>query len=392
MSAPSASSPSRPLPPRPSLEYERKEAKALLRRLRAGDADAIARARALHHAIDASQPGRIRLADAQLVIAREYGFRSWPRLVRWFGDVERQLHAHFRPRLNADRRSYEARALQLLAGQRTHNTLAGRALAAYVPRFYEFPLDVVFASTVDEAEARLAVARMYGAPSWEVLIERIDETPRTRPVDRESDPLQHAIAAMAAGDLEALERVVATHRELLQPTEYDLSTGHTLMWMALGRELRRGAEAMRPIMDWLTSRGIDRQRELDLRLCGHHGMKPQEVRDILDLGGDPDWVPANGIPVFEHALLRYWNGEAVDVLAPHAHPRKALWISAGLGDIEGARRFLDPQGKPTPAAHRLRPDFVAVGKPDSCRSCQTLTTMSYYSRRSWRPCSTDASR
>jgi hypothetical protein len=58
------------LPPRPSLEYEHKEAKALLRRLRAGDREALARARARHPRIDATIPTRIRLADAQLVIAR----------------------------------------------------------------------------------------------------------------------------------------------------------------------------------------------------------------------------------------------------------------------------------------------------------------------------------
>src|SRR5687768_17724993 len=84
----------RPLPPRPSLEFEHKEAKALLRRLRAGDPEALARARARHSAIDASAPARIRLADAQLVIAREYGFTSWPRLVRYFGDVDRQRYSH----------------------------------------------------------------------------------------------------------------------------------------------------------------------------------------------------------------------------------------------------------------------------------------------------------
>jgi hypothetical protein len=37
----------RPLPAQPNLEFERKEAKALLRRLRAGDAAALERARAL---------------------------------------------------------------------------------------------------------------------------------------------------------------------------------------------------------------------------------------------------------------------------------------------------------------------------------------------------------
>ena len=74
----------RSLPSRPSLEFEHKRAKALLRQLCAGDPDALARARVRHPAIDASHPETIALADAQLIAAREYGFTSWPRLVRYF--------------------------------------------------------------------------------------------------------------------------------------------------------------------------------------------------------------------------------------------------------------------------------------------------------------------
>ncbi|MBX6366285.1 MAG: hypothetical protein IRZ00_20770 [Gemmatimonadetes bacterium] len=54
----------RPLPARPSLEYARKEAKALLRRLRAGDREALARAHSHHARIDPTAPNRSRLADA----------------------------------------------------------------------------------------------------------------------------------------------------------------------------------------------------------------------------------------------------------------------------------------------------------------------------------------
>jgi ankyrin repeat protein len=71
--------PSRLLPERPSLEQLRKQAKDLARDARAGDASALARIRAT----DRSTPGaRITLADAHLAIAREFGFPSWPKLVR----------------------------------------------------------------------------------------------------------------------------------------------------------------------------------------------------------------------------------------------------------------------------------------------------------------------
>ena len=80
----------RALPSAPSLEYERKEAKALLRRVCAGDADASHRVKATHPvALRDRPPNELRLADTQHVIAREYGFASWPRLVEYFEEMER---------------------------------------------------------------------------------------------------------------------------------------------------------------------------------------------------------------------------------------------------------------------------------------------------------------
>lgn len=72
--------PTRPLPDNPSLESLRKQAKALRRDLRTGSSDT---ARALLSEFDpvAAESGtELTLAGAQLVIARSYGFPSWPRL------------------------------------------------------------------------------------------------------------------------------------------------------------------------------------------------------------------------------------------------------------------------------------------------------------------------
>ena len=71
--------PTCPLPNDPSLEHLRKEAKRLRRAVRAGDAAAVAQAREFHpRAADAI--GQFSVTDAQLTIARRYGFASWPRL------------------------------------------------------------------------------------------------------------------------------------------------------------------------------------------------------------------------------------------------------------------------------------------------------------------------
>jgi WD40 repeat protein len=88
------------LPPRPNLDYYRKQAKALLRDYRAGDAAAISRVERWHPRARQRARGRpplaaFRLADAQWVIAREHGIESWPkfatRLAQPEGAVQLQI-------------------------------------------------------------------------------------------------------------------------------------------------------------------------------------------------------------------------------------------------------------------------------------------------------------
>ncbi len=80
------STPIRPsLPSRPDLNQLRKQAKELLRAHRSHDPQVARRIRSHHPLFAASGGGDsipFRLNDAQLVIARELGFASWPRLKR----------------------------------------------------------------------------------------------------------------------------------------------------------------------------------------------------------------------------------------------------------------------------------------------------------------------
>lgn len=73
------------LPAHPHLEQLKKRAKALLKELQAGTPGALTRLLEQHPQWQSVTPGseaksRFTLADAQLVIAREYGFESWPKL------------------------------------------------------------------------------------------------------------------------------------------------------------------------------------------------------------------------------------------------------------------------------------------------------------------------
>jgi Ankyrin repeats (many copies) len=81
------------LPDRPSLENLRKQAKTLQQLVRAGVGGALDTVAEFHPRLGAIAAGGPLLAafsraDAQLVIARQYGFPSWPRLRQYLGYVE----------------------------------------------------------------------------------------------------------------------------------------------------------------------------------------------------------------------------------------------------------------------------------------------------------------
>lgn len=79
----------RPLPARPNLEFEHKQAKKLLKQLHEADQDALARVHARLRGSSTKKPDEFQLSEAQFTIAREYGFASWPRLVEYFETLAR---------------------------------------------------------------------------------------------------------------------------------------------------------------------------------------------------------------------------------------------------------------------------------------------------------------
>jgi len=69
----------RVLPKHPDLDQLKRQAKELLDAVRAGEPDAVSEAAARYPGAD---PQKFALHDAQLVLARAYGFHSWPRFPR----------------------------------------------------------------------------------------------------------------------------------------------------------------------------------------------------------------------------------------------------------------------------------------------------------------------
>ena len=143
----------RRLPVRPDLEQVRRQAKELLRAIRAGDDTAIAELREHHPSPPAAAD--IQLADAQLALARSYQVSSWTRLVQavqladaiWRDDLDavrdlvtrnpKLIHEHVLVRTDSNwgpPMSYAAnlgrdRIIRFLhqQGARDHESAAGRA-------------------------------------------------------------------------------------------------------------------------------------------------------------------------------------------------------------------------------------------------------------------------
>lgn len=348
----------RALPDRPTLDVERQHAEQLLRELRAQNADALQRAETRGVSISRSAED-FTLADAQLIIAREYGFADWSLLVQYFGDVARRSQALEHAR---SREEWEGAVRSLLVRHKARQKRAGRVVAAFVPRLYGMTPQEALDATINEADAQLAVARETGQPSWNALLTA--QAPSHQSTDYwERSPLQLAADAISANDLERLKSIVRDHPSLVNPTPYDREHGGTLANMAIGmakpgHSLRQLSNEMR---EYLASLGVDLQAELNMRLANPFtARKLDEVQAYLDAGADPDWVAPNGYSMLEQALLLVWDGAVIDLLASRSTPRKALWIAAGLGDVDGVAAFLDDRGKPTAAAREIRAPFDCV--------------------------------
>ena len=76
--------PTRRMREHPDLEQLKRQAKELLRAFSAGEAEAAAEVNAHYRVTD---PSKFALHDAQLVVARSYGFESWPKLKAYVDGV-----------------------------------------------------------------------------------------------------------------------------------------------------------------------------------------------------------------------------------------------------------------------------------------------------------------
>lgn len=320
--------PTRRMREHPDLEQLKRQAKELLRGFAAGEAEAAAEVDAHYHGAD---PSKFALHDAQLVVARSYGFESWPKLKAYVDgvtigrladavrandleQVREMLHA--RPELADMAMSYvdEHRPIHYAVMQRLPemvrllmrsgaNARAGiyhhrdATTAWTIAREREYPEIVAI---IEEEEQRRGPAKDRPAPKVEMVG---DEAART---------------AVASGDTEWLR---ARHAEgtFVNPIRWD---GGGLLTVAV-RENR--PEILALLLDF----GFDPNERISegegdwvaysqafpLWACAALG-RPEMAEMLLARGADPNaHVDSSGSSV--HSAYSHKQWEMVELLRRH---------------------------------------------------------------------------
>ena len=268
-----------------NLEQLRKQAKQLARAARGGEPAAVARLGDLP----------LRLASAQLVLAREQGYSSWPALVQEV--TEQPFHT--------DLEYYEGRAYGIA-------TVNGVSLA----------------------DARRDLAQRHGLSSWTELTRRVQALASGKEAPT---PFMLAYRVIEDGDLERLRALLDEHPELVRQRG---TNGNDLFGMA-------GDLA---VVRLLLERGADVNRGNDYGWTKLHSAgygNNRELAELLLAAGARIDLYARGDGGTPLIAALFWGHRAVvDLLG--LEPRN-LRVAAGLGLVD----LIDElAGTPAAGAHR----------------------------------------
>ncbi len=169
------------LPAHPSLEQLRKQAKELLRDFRDGESLAVNRfVGVIPRLSDPGQAEGVTLADAQFVLAREYGFENWATLVRQVTAMRPQTRLEQYERLAEDLlkayNSNDLEALQRLNDAYLSSFTLDHLRANVQNRLSTLTGTVSEAADLTPADARRFIAGLYAFGSWADFAESLKKT------------------------------------------------------------------------------------------------------------------------------------------------------------------------------------------------------------------------
>ena len=349
--------PTRTLPDRPDLDQLRRQAKDLLDAFRHGDADATADVHAHYGRPDATA---FALHDAQLVLARAYGFDSWPKLKAFVDGVtvQRLVHAIGTGDLAAVQSMVKARPelVHLDVGANDEHQALHHAVLQRRPEIARFLMH-------QGADARKGIWPHRDATSaftlasergYDEIVAIIEEAERQRPAGASLRTLPPPVAAglvdaFQRGDEDAMIATLDAHPSLIRAGDV---TGRTALHWA--------AACLWPkLTAWLLGRGADPAARanngstpLDM-IGGESGRwpsteRPRVITSITDMllqhgaartaraaiaAGDAAWLRAR----HEEGVVTDGSGLVGHAVAVDRPEMLALLLDLGLDPDESGR-------------------------------------------------------
>lgn len=263
----------------------------------------------------------LKLSEAQLEIARRYGFPSWPRL-RSYVDRVATAGPSLQHAFSDDPAYYAERAEGLLASASDGTP---DAVAAFTR----------WSAPLTPAGARQVVARNHGFTSWASL--------RRHVADLRAEPFARAFRALRARDLDGLRALLDRFPELAIASG---TNGNDLLGLA-------SATCDERLVSVLLEAGADVARAnahgwTALHQAGYSNL-PHMARLLLAHGAPVD-VSGRGNGGTPLAAALFWgNTEVAAVLAEHGVVPRNLRTAAGLNDVALVEELWS---SPSAGAHR----------------------------------------
>ncbi|HTR39920.1 MAG TPA: ankyrin repeat domain-containing protein [Bryobacteraceae bacterium] len=348
------------------LEQQKKQARELLRAIRAGNAEALARLRGQHlrwaHVDDADVQQDVALHDAQFVIAREQGFASWTKLKVYAEPSPDSRHTRL---FVADLQWLRDRAEGLLRTRHSAGPAALEQIRTWHPRFDGCSDEEIRRAEFTETDAQLVYAREHGFDSWDELAHRVGLLSQDAAAQA-AEPFLAAFRALQAGDVAALNSLLRGHAGLARQRG---TNGNTLLNLAVSVAAKADSDLGLSLVETLLAAGADVNDANDRGWTPLHqaGYSNQcAIADALMKRGadlDVEAHGSGGTPLI--AALFWGHREVADLLGSYSAAPGNLRAAAGLGNQDLVEKCFRGETALTPEACAARGFYRAhSGFPD----------------------------
>jgi ankyrin repeat protein len=315
-----------------NLEQQKKQARELLRAIRAGNEDAISRLRRHQSRWTTVDEATVRqlaaLHDAQFVLAREQGFASWPKLKAYAEPSSRSRHTRV---FVADVAWIADRVRGLLRTRQSAGPAALEQIREWHPRFADCSDEEIRLAPFTEEDARLVYAREHGFESWDDLTSRVNLLASTTDT-RTAEPFMAAFGALKSGNVADFEAALRANPRL---TDERGTNGNTLLNLAVSivgkADWKGGVSAIEALLAAGANVNDANDRGWTPLHAAAYANQPEIASILLAKGAalDAEAHGAGGTPLI--AALFWGHREVADVLGRHAVAPNNLRAAAGLG-------------------------------------------------------------